>query len=256
MKRFLMLCIGLSLFTISIDSASAGLNCIEGDRLCECQKAWSVAFDAATDYVIDEELSQYLAQEKVSPTDITAGFRTLSMRNSCYLRVVCNTAVTGGNLQAANKPYSPNNSVGGGMPGKFAACAGGSTPLEMFQKFENGAQIFADVQRACSMFVNPLTDAAAAAVETGPSRTFELSLNQRIMMADRCESHVEVSTAIFDRMVRNMIRKDSTKRVIGYMSQKIFSMMARLQELQQKAQGFAVNTNASMNLLCTLSDPD
>ncbi len=248
MKYFLF-SIGLFSFVLfgSFSSVSAEMKCAENEKICMCEKSWSTAFDAVTEYMVKNEVSVFLTQNDIAPGDMWSGFRALSLKNRCLLGAVCKMVESGADAQHVQDLISPQTALGGSFPGPLAACSRNTTFLDIFEKLPNGAASLTDIRHQCRF--------SSSYSEEGSSGVSEQK-SEKDIMYKFCTQHLELNAQIFDRTIRNLIWKDVTRKITGYFAQKVLVVRMNIQALADSAQQFATTANTNFGMLCTLSSTD
>lgn len=234
--------IGIYIFGILLFSfpgiSSADLDCGEDNRICQCQKAWSQAFDAVTNSVINNEVGNLLGNNTVAPADTWNGSRAVSLKYSCLLGAVCEAVQKEGNEEKlSNTIFSPNNSEGGAYPGEFAACEAEISTSETLQK---------GIQEYKSILENISTSCNFSGEDSAP----ELRSN-KTQMYMMCNQHRTLSQEIFNRTLESMMWKDTNRKISGYFSKKVTFLLGRIEEFRVEANHFVHTFNNAAGQLCT-----
>jgi hypothetical protein len=244
MKIFFLFLLSPLLFVGTFSQTFASFECGGKDDICLCEQAWSKAFDMTTTYMVNEELSVFLSQNTVSPADMWSGLRALSTKNRCLLGAVCQVVHVSQDESQMEGIFSPNNPLGGAIPGSFAACSPNISLQDIFRDIPESSEIITDLVEKCSF----------SEEEDGFSRPQDKTKSE--IMYSFCTKHLEVSSLIFDRATTNLIWKDVNRKIEGFFSKKISSLTFRIRELENNARQFIDSFNSIMGMLCTLSHPD
>ncbi len=209
-----------------------------------CQLAWSRGFDAARRHVIENPgygMGVFLNQNEVAPTDMWSAYRSVSWLNKCYLEAVCAGVNRQGKVELFDAPLTRTNVLGGAIPDETSTCPAGITINDMLSTIAFTGGFQPEELAACDF----------SREEFVPE---PISFHQQ--MYANCRSHARLQTAVFDRVLRNMIMEDVARKTAGYLSMQIMSFVDRLKSLQDQANQSINNFNAVIGNLCTLSNAD
>ncbi len=209
-----------------------------------CQLAWSRGFDAVKRHMVENTtygMGVFLNQNDIAPTDMWSAYRSVSAANKCFLEAVCSSVHRQGRIEMMDTPLAPENMSGGAIPGIFSVCPVGVTIEEMLRTVSATGVFEPEELSAC--------DFSQTTFVTEP-------MEIQHVMYQNCRNHAELETAVFDRVLRNMIMDDINRKTYGYISAQILSFIDRLKSLQDSTNQFVNNFNASIAGLCTLSNPD
>ena len=170
----------------------------------------------------DNGLAVFLLQDEVHSADLWSAYRGFSLRSSCATAMVCNV-VEYGFEHLAETTLSAKNKHDGSIPSPFAACSD-----ETYKKFFETLEVDAASFDSCG---DPL-------------------------WAVQCREYVEVSNILFDTMLKNIIWKDVSRRIIGLFVDKVTKLTKKISDLAEHGSRFARNFGKSFNRLCSLSQVD
>ncbi|QQS59422.1 hypothetical protein IPN35_00840 [Candidatus Peregrinibacteria bacterium] len=241
MKIRYFLFVGIFLFPSPL---FAELLCEENDAICQCEEAWSDAFDAVTKHLSENDLTEFLSQNNVASADLWSGYRALSLRNRCFLESVCDLVLNPQEEQEEeSSSLSPETALGGSSPGERTGCALGLSPSKTLSEISGFSEIEKRIRSSCGLQAE------------GKDSLIE-SRKRVLGMHELCREHQSVSIAIFDTTVRNLIHIDENRKTLGYLGKKISAILQELHDLVEKANTMISNINSSFDQLCTISHPD
>ncbi len=210
-----------------------------------CQVAWSRGFDAVRLNSVENPefgMSVFLQQNDIAPTDMWSAYRSVSFANRCFLEAVCKTIDLGGNLAALDVPLATKNLLGGTIPGAFTACPTDTTIAEMLEAIAIDGLFQPEDMNACNF-----------TQETAATESRAIRLDKVYIT---CRQHAMLESAVFDRVLRNKIMDDVTRKTYGYFSLGTLSLVEQLKQLQNDAGEMVTSFNNVINQLCTLAHPD
>ena len=212
----------------------------EGNGLSACENAWIEAFDSTTSRLSDVELPPFLQQNEVAGADLWAGYRTFSLRNECLLRAVCAVAT---DERSGDDFLALKNEIGGVVPGEFYECP---TDATSGTEPDISTITFEQYLSPASVDIQNIRDKCYPEGKR-PEQTGLLT------RANACALHREYSVQIFDRTLQKMLLRDVNRKRSGFLSQKVVSLLSRIQEVNETLSSFIVNANAYFAKSCTLS---
>lgn len=243
MKFRFFLFLGIFLFPAPL---FAELSCEEGDDLCECEVAWSEAFDAVTTYLSENDLTEFLSQNGVASADLWSSYRALSLRNQCFLESVCDLVAyppIKKDDDETETPLSPETALSGSSPGNRTACVLGRSPSETLSEIPDFSALEKRIATSCSLHGE------------GEERRTESQV-RLLGVYSLCEEHKSVSVTIFNATVRNLIHTDENRKALGYLGKKVQNVLQELRTLVETVNTMVSNINSSFDQLCTVSQPD